>query len=129
MIQSMKPLLELHEIECHYRGQVVVQELSLHVNKGDLFCLLGPSGCGKTTVLRAIAGFEPIHRGEIHLKGQVISRPGYAIAPEKRHIGMVFQNYALFPHLHVEDNIGFGLRKLSAQQRQQQVNSMLETVG
>lgn len=129
MIQPMKPLLELHNIECHYRRQVVVQELSLHVNKGDLFCLLGPSGCGKTTVLRAIAGFEPVYRGEIHLNEKVVSRPGYAITPDKRHIGMVFQNYALFPHLNVEDNIGFGLRKLSATQRLQQINDMLDTVG
>ena len=108
---------------------MVVEDLSLHVNQGDLFCLLGPSGCGKTTVLRAIAGFEPVYRGEILLKEKVISRPGYALVPEKRHIGMVFQNYALFPHLNVEDNIGFGLRRLSFQQRQQRINNMLQTVG
>ena len=125
----MHPLLEIKAIDCHYRGQIVVQNLSLHVNQGDLFCLLGPSGCGKTTALRAIAGFEPVRHGEILLNEKTISRPGYAVAPEKRNIGMVFQNYALFPHLNVDDNIGFGLRKLSSQQRQRQIDNMLETVG
>ena len=125
----MHPLLEIKAIDCHYRGQIVVQNLSLHVNQGDLFCLLGPSGCGKTTALRAIAGFEPVRHGEILLNEKTISRPGYAIAPEKRNSGMVFQNYALFPHLNVDDNIGFGLRKLSSQQRQRQIDNMLETVG
>jgi iron(III) transport system ATP-binding protein len=72
---------------------------------------LGSSGCGKTTTLRAIAGFEPVYEGEITLAGEVISRPGFTLAPEKRRIGMVFQDYALFPHLSVAENIGFGIRK------------------
>ncbi|EPN02276.1 ABC transporter ATP-binding protein, partial [Pseudomonas syringae pv. actinidiae ICMP 19070] len=104
-------LLNLRNLACGYQNQRVVQDLNLHLNAGDIGCLLGSSGCGKTTTLRAIAGFEPIHAGEITLAGDVISRPGWTLAPEKRRIGMVFQDYALFPHLSVADNIAFGIRQ------------------
>lgn len=106
----MTPLLELHNITCNYHGHTVVDKLNLHVNKGDLFCLLGPSGCGKTTVLRAIAGFEPVYAGEILLRGEAISTSHHTLAPEKRRIGMVFQDYALFPHMNVCGNVSFGLQ-------------------
>ncbi len=122
-------LLELKQIECRYRSQVVVRDLSLQVTQGDLACLLGPSGCGKTTALRAIAGFEPVAKGEIHLAGRKVSEPGYQLPPEKRHIGMVFQEYALFPHLNVTDNVGFGLRDQSSRQRRETARRMLELVG
>jgi iron(III) transport system ATP-binding protein len=104
-------LLKLRHLACGYQDQRVVQDLNLHLNAGDIGCLLGSSGCGKTTTLRAIAGFEPVHEGEIILGGEVISRAGYTLAPEKRRIGMVFQDYALFPHLTVAENIAFGIRK------------------
>lgn len=104
-------LLNLRNLACGYQDQRVVQDLNLHLNAGDIGCLLGSSGCGKTTTLRAIAGFEPIHAGEITLANEVISRPGWTLAPEKRRIGMVFQDYALFPHLNVAQNIAFGIRK------------------
>ena len=104
-------LLKLRHLACGYQDQRVVQDLNLHLNAGDIGCLLGSSGCGKTTTLRAIAGFEPVHNGEIILGGEVISRAGYTLAPEKRRIGMVFQDYALFPHLTVAENIAFGIRK------------------
>lgn len=104
-------LLNLRDLACGYQDQRVVQNLNLHLNAGDIGCLLGSSGCGKTTTLRAIAGFEPVHAGEITLGGEVISRPGFTLAPEKRRIGMVFQDYALFPHLTVAQNIAFGLGK------------------
>ncbi|KTC36969.1 iron ABC transporter ATP-binding protein [Pseudomonas putida] len=104
-------LLELRNLACGYGAQRVVQNLNLHLNAGDIGCLLGSSGCGKTTTLRAIAGFESVHEGEITLDGEVISRPGHTLAPEKRRIGMVFQDYALFPHLTVAQNIAFGIRK------------------
>ena len=122
-------LLELNQIECRYQNQVVVQDLSLRVEEGGLACLLGPSGCGKTTALRAIAGFEAITKGSIHLAGRKVSEPGYQLPPEQRHIGMVFQEYALFPHLSVTDNVGFGLRDQSARQRRQTAQRMLELVG
>lgn len=108
---SQPLLLNLRNLACGYQDQRVVQNLSLHLNAGDIGCLLGASGCGKTTTLRAIAGFEPVHEGEITLAGEVISRPGFTLAPEKRRIGMVFQDYALFPHLSVAENIAFGIRK------------------
>ena len=106
-----QPLLNLRDLSCGYPGHRVVQNLNLHLNAGDIGCLLGPSGCGKTTTLRAIAGFEPVLEGEIQLADQVISKAGFTLAPEKRRIGMVFQDYALFPHLSVAENIGFGIRK------------------
>jgi iron(III) transport system ATP-binding protein len=108
---SQPLLLNLRNLACGYQDQRVVQDLNLHLNTGDIGCLLGSSGCGKTTTLRAIAGFEPVYEGEITLAGEVISRPGFTLAPEKRRIGMVFQDYALFPHLSVAENIGFGIRK------------------
>ena len=108
---SHELLLNLRNLACGYQDQRVVQNLNLHLNAGDIGCLLGSSGCGKTTTLRAIAGFEPVHEGEIHLAGEVISRAGFTLAPEKRRIGMVFQDYALFPHLTVAENIAFGIGK------------------
>ncbi|NIP72259.1 MAG: ABC transporter ATP-binding protein [Gammaproteobacteria bacterium] len=125
----MGPLLQVKKIECHYRGHTAVRDLTFHVNTGELACLLGPSGCGKTTVLRAIAGFEPLIDGEIHLRGHVVSRPGRTLAPERRHIGMVFQDYALFPHLDVQANVGFGLRRLTPRARRKLATRMLELVG
>jgi iron(III) transport system ATP-binding protein len=125
----MKPILELKNIECQHRGHTVVQEMSCHINKGDLHCLLGPSGYGKTTALRAIAGFQPLSQGEIYLNNERISYPGYTKAPEKRHIGMVFQDYALFPHMNVNQNIAFGLRDKTVREKQVSVDQMLEVVG
>ncbi|TDX99353.1 ABC transporter ATP-binding protein [Thiohalophilus thiocyanatoxydans] len=123
------PLLELKQIECRHRGVIAVENLNLHVNQGDLVCLLGPSGCGKTTVLRAIAGFQPVNAGEIRLRDQRISYPGYTLSPEKRRIGMVFQDYALFPHMDVCGNITFGLRHLGKAECKRIANEMLEIVG
>jgi iron(III) transport system ATP-binding protein len=123
---SQPLLLALRNLQCGYRGQSVVSELNLHLNAGDIGCLLGPSGCGKTTTLRAIAGFEAVQAGEISLAGQVISRPGFTLAPEKRRIGMVFQDYALFPHLTVAQNVAFGIRQHP--QREQATRELLELV-
>ncbi len=123
---SQPLLLNLREIACGFDQQPVVQQLNLHLNAGDIGCLLGPSGCGKTTTLRAIAGFEPLLAGEISLAGEVISKPGFTLAPEKRRIGMVFQDYALFPHLTVAENIAFGIHQHP--QRQRIVDELLELV-
>ncbi|WP_193452777.1 ABC transporter ATP-binding protein [Pseudomonas nitroreducens] len=122
-----KPLLlTLDDLSCGYEQQRVVQGVRLHLNAGDIGCLLGPSGCGKTTTLRAIAGFEPVQGGRIELGGEVISRPGFTLSPEKRRIGMVFQDYALFPHLSVADNVAFGIRKHP--ERERIVGELLELV-
>ncbi|HRQ46665.1 MAG TPA: ATP-binding cassette domain-containing protein, partial [Rhodocyclaceae bacterium] len=101
--------LALLNIELSYGDHPVVRQLSMRLEKGRIGCLLGPSGCGKTTVLRCIAGFESVAAGEIRLDGQRVSSPAHHVPPEQRRIGMVFQDYALFPHLSVADNIGFGL--------------------
>ncbi len=125
----MRPLLEVKNIDCDYKGHKAVTNLSLHVKEGDLLCLLGPSGCGKTTVLRAIAGFQSVSTGEIHLRGELVSSARVSRPPEKRRIGMVFQDHALFPHMNVRNNIGFGLRELDKKQRQQRIDKMLAIVN
>ena len=124
---SQPLLLNLRDLSCGYGDQRVVQDLNLHLNAGDIGCLLGSSGCGKTTTLRAIAGFEPVYAGEIQLGGEVISRAGFTLAPEKRRIGMVFQDYALFPHLTVAQNVAFGIGKHPRQA--QVIGEMLELVN
>ncbi len=108
---SATALLTLRDLSCGYRDHPVVQQLNLQLNVGEIGCLLGPSGCGKTTTLRAIAGFEPVLGGEIQLADTLLSRAGFTLAAEKRRIGMVFQDYALFPHLTVADNVAFGIRQ------------------
>jgi len=125
----MQPLLEIDGITAGYDGHTVVEKFSLVIHEGELTCLLGPSGCGKTTVLRAIAGFEPLLDGEIRLGDRVISSPGHTLSPEQRGLGMVFQDYALFPHLNVSDNIAFGLHRRNAAERQRIADSLLELVG
>lgn len=125
----MEQLLEINELQCGYGDQQVVDGLTLNIAPGMISCLLGPSGCGKTTVLRAIAGFEPLTGGGISLKGELISSPGHTTPPDKRGLGMMFQDYALFPHLSVTDNITFGLRKLSRRERRDEAHGLLELVG
>ncbi len=122
-------LLELKHVSQSYAARKVLRDLSFVLNAGDIGCLLGPSGCGKTTVLRAIAGFEPITGGEIVLNGERVSAPGFIVPAEKRRIGMVFQDYALFPHLNVAANVGFGLHKQSRNERNKRVEELLQTVG
>ncbi|MEK6592065.1 MAG: ABC transporter ATP-binding protein [Pseudomonadota bacterium] len=125
----MSCLLELREVSHAYDSRQVLDKLSFGVEKGMIACLLGASGCGKTTVLRCIAGFEPVSAGEVLLNSQVISRKGYTVAAEKRRIGMVFQDYALFPHLTVARNIAFGLHQSTTGERDIRVAEMLEIVG
>ena len=124
----MKPLLEVKNIQCRYQNEIIVQDLSLHVNKGSLVCLLGPSGCGKTTVMRAIAGFEPVYQGEIRMGSRLLSKAGYTEAPEKRRLGMVFQDYALFPHMDVYQNVCFGIRHQPNEEKNKTCQRMLSEV-
>ena len=123
----MTALLGVEDL-CHaYGAQEVVRGLSLSLQRGAIGCLLGPSGCGKTTVLRCIAGFEPVQAGRIHLNGVVVSSPDLSVPPERRRVGMVFQDYALFPHLTAADNIGFGFsKKVSPEKR---VRELAELTG
>ncbi|MDF3860745.1 ATP-binding cassette domain-containing protein, partial [Achromobacter denitrificans] len=108
----MPDLLEIDHLSLAYDTPAglkpVVQDLTLGLPVGHIGCLLGESGCGKTTVLRAIAGFEPVRAGRILLDGTVISSPTVQVAPELRRVGMMFQDYALFPHLTVALNVAFG---------------------
>lgn len=107
----------------------VLQDLHFSLAAGEIGCLLGSSGCGKTTALRAVAGFVAPDRGSIRAAGNLLSAPGLLVAPERRGIGVVFQDYALFPHLSVADNVAFGLRALSPSNREQRTQQMLELVG
>ena len=122
-------ILELKKISQAYDRQLVVKDLSLTLEAGEIGCLLGASGCGKTTVLRTIAGFEPLLQGEIRIAGEVVSCPNELLPPAKRRIGMVFQDYALFPHLTIFDNVAFGLRGTGRVELLRRTNEALELVG
>jgi len=126
---SAMTLLTLHDISYSHGQHRVVDRLSFDLEAGQIACLLGPSGCGKTTVLRCIAGFEHVSEGEIGFEGRVIGSASAHVPAEQRHIGMVFQDYALFPHLTIAANIGFGLRGASVQERRARVEQLLATVG
>ncbi|MEA3410286.1 MAG: ABC transporter ATP-binding protein [Pseudomonadota bacterium] len=121
--------LQLENVSVAFGDTIVVREVSLRLPEGEIGCLLGPSGCGKTTLLRAVAGFESIGSGEIHLHGQRVSTRGHTLAPEKRRVGMVFQDFALFPHLTIADNIRFGIRGLSRALQSERIGSLLKLIG
>lgn len=125
----MTALLTISGVRHGYNGHRVLSDFSLTLARGQIGCLLGPSGCGKTTALRCIAGFEPVAAGSILVNGTEVSRPGYTLAPEQRRIGMVFQDYALFPHLTVAENVAFGLRQLEPAARARRVGETLEIMG
>jgi iron(III) transport system ATP-binding protein len=124
--------LELRQLRVHYPGRPrpAVDGVSLGMKAGDIGVLIGPSGCGKTTLLRAVAGLEPAQSGEILVSGQRVEGQGVHVPPERRQVGMVFQDYALFPHLDVAGNVGFGLgRGSSGAVRRARVSEVLALVG
>ncbi|MBF0444532.1 MAG: ABC transporter ATP-binding protein [Magnetococcales bacterium] len=125
----MPAQLEVKNVSVAYEGPPVVKEVSFTLETGKIGCLLGPSGCGKTSLLRAIAGFEPLALGEIILNGKKVSTVGETVPPERRHIGMVFQDFALFPHLSVSQNIAFGMRGKDKPQVTNRVKQLLELMG
>ena len=129
----MTTALQIQYLRLAYDGPqktvTVVDGFSLSLEAASIGCLLGPSGCGKTTVLRAIAGFEPARAGRIQLGETVLSGPGIHLPPEKRRVGMMFQEYALFPHLTAAQNVGFGLRRLPRSEQQRRVAELLALVG
>ncbi|TAK01558.1 MAG: ABC transporter ATP-binding protein [Candidatus Manganitrophaceae bacterium] len=131
MSPGMATVIELVEMTKTYPGgkMPAVYEVSFKINKGQVLALLGPSGSGKTTLLRLIAGFETPDQGKIFLNGQEVSHPHYCLPPEKRGVGMVFQDYALFPHLTVEGNVSFGLGALPRDLRRKRVGEVIEQVG
>ncbi len=122
-------LLEVAHVSCQYGAHAAVAEASFALRPGMLACLLGPSGCGKTTMLRAIAGFQKLDAGHIHLNGRCISDVRGTVPPEHRGLSMVFQEHALFPHLNVEKNIAAGLHARPRAERRNIIAAMLERVG
>lgn len=124
-------ILNISRLCVQYPGRAnpAVAGVSLGLRAGDLGVLIGPSGCGKTTLLRAVAGLERAAGGSIHLGGELVSGASVHMAPEDRRIGMVFQDYALFPHLDVGRNTGFGIHHLPAKARDARIAEVLDLVG
>lgn len=128
---KQQPALEIRNLNVRYPGsnQASVQGISFDLQAGEIACLLGPSGCGKTTLLRAVAGFLGVAEGEVWLNGQLASQMGKTLSPDKRNVGVVFQDYALFPHLNVQQNIEFGLHKMALAQRRDRSQQLLKLIG
>ena len=118
--------IDINQVTKVYGSNIVIQKLSARIEPGEFFTLLGPSGCGKTTLLRMIIGFNTIEAGEILVDGKVINE----IPTNRRNMGMVFQNYAVFPHMNVRDNVAYGLknRKIPKEERYKMANEILKLV-
>ncbi len=121
------PHLELEQLTKRYPGVTSVDRISLAVERGEFICLLGPSGCGKTTTLRMIAGFLEPDEGRIRVGDKVVSEPGAVVPPERRNMGMIFQSYAVWPHMTVRDNVAYGLkmRGVEAVERRRRADAAL----
>ncbi len=128
-------ILHLHDLSKKFSSNPTpaIANVSLTLKQGDLLGLLGPSGCGKTTLLRILAGFEQPCSGTVELGGKLVSGPGCWVAPEHRNTGMVFQDYALFPHLTIAENLGFGLKRgkqrNGSRQIKERISEVLDLVG
>ena len=120
------PRLEIARMSKSYDGRQIVDDISLRVMPGQVTCLLGPSGCGKSTTLRMIAGVEMQDTGTIHVDGKLVCDTVTRVAPEDRAIGLMFQDFALFPHLNVAENVGFGLPRKGSEGR---IRDLLKKVG
>jgi iron(III) transport system ATP-binding protein len=120
-------VLELCDLQKHYGTETVVDHLSLSVNSGEILTLLGPSGCGKTTTLRLIAGLEAVDGGTVRLNGKNVTGSSF-VPPEQRGVGVVFQEFALFPHLTARENVAFGLTDHSSAETDHRVDELLELV-
>lgn len=125
----MRNILELSNVQKAYGDSIVIHDLSFSLQEGKIGCLLGPSGCGKTTILRTIAGFEEISSGIIRIGKQIVSAHKKFVSPDKRQIGMVFQDYALFPNMTVYENIVFGLHKTKKREQKEIVDELLCVMG
>lgn len=122
------PRLEIRNLARSYAGRKVVDDVSLKIGPGQVTCLLGPSGCGKSTTLRMIAGVEMQDSGTIHVDGKLICDTVFRIPPERREIGLMFQDFALFPHLSVAENVGFGLKTGTKAERRARIEELLARV-
>ncbi len=121
-------MLNIHQLSISFDKKTILSDISFELQKGQIACLLGASGCGKTTLLRCIAGFETPDTGSITLDGQALFDGKGATPAHRRHIGMVFQDYALFPHLTVADNIAFGLSNMDKSAQVSRVDEMLSLI-
>lgn len=121
--------LVLEHVTHQFDSIIAVDDVGLTVGAGEVVCLVGPSGCGKTTLLRVAAGLEPLQEGRVLIGGEVMADGRVSVPPEDRNVGLVFQDYALFPHLTVRGNIAFGLKHLSSAERDEQVNNALNRTG
>ena len=126
-VKKAAPRLEIRNLTRSFEGRIVVRDVSLEIMPGQVTCLLGPSGCGKSTTLRMIAGVETQDSGEIYVDGKLICDTVYRVPPERREIGLMFQDFALFPHLSVADNVAYGLRGRKSVKRAR-VEEMLDRV-
>jgi iron(III) transport system ATP-binding protein len=122
---AAEPILELYDVTRRYGTTVAVDRAAFALRPGTVTALLGPSGCGKSTVLRMVAGLEPLDHGTITIDGTTVSTAGRATPPEKRGVGLVFQDNALFPHFDVANNVAFGIRNLSKKERAARVDELL----
>jgi len=120
--------LVVNELNCFYQETQVLESLDLTLENNEIVCLLGESGCGKTTLLRAIAGLQVKLSGTIKINGKTVNDANTNVPPEQRKVGLIFQDYALFPHLNVFDNVAFSLHKLSHAEKQKRVNKVLTLV-
>ena len=127
MTDTAAPAIELVNVTKQYGDAIALDGISLRIDSGEFFCLLGPSGCGKTTTLNLIGGFIPLTSGELRIEGRVVND----LAPHQRNVNTVFQNYALFPHMTVAENVAFGLRMegLDRHEIASRVDEYLELVG
>ncbi len=123
------PVLRLNSVSKTFGAYPAVADVLLELQAGEVIALLGPSGCGKTTTLRIAAGLEIPEAGEVVLDGRTVAGPGVFVPPEKRHVGLMFQDFALFPHLDVRGNVAFGLRGLAGAEIQRRVDVLLEKIG
>lgn len=126
---ELRPALALERVSHRYKAKVAVDDVSLHIAAGEIVCLVGPSGCGKSTLLRLAAGLEKLQQGTVAIAGQTIADPSASLPPERRGIGLVFQDFALFPHLSVLDNVRFGLNRLPPATQRERALGALRQVG
>ncbi len=125
----MNKAININDVSVSIEGRSILENISFGLEEAGIACLLGPSGCGKTTLLRCIAGFEKQHQGEVWIKGVRVSNPTHHLPVEQRQIGMVFQDYALFPHMSVADNITFGLNNQNAKTVKQRLDELVELLS
>lgn len=121
--------LSFHDVVVRLGGNLVLDKLSFSIEPGEIVCLLGESGSGKSTILRVAAGIQPIESGEVRINQQIVSAPGLQMEPEKRGVGLMFQDFALFPHMTVLQNVAFGLEKLGKKEAHRQARAALKRVG